>query len=967
MTMSRPNAVIYQEYTSIDSATDTPDLYATVVGPCYQIEDFLDDRADCKEDTDYGTEDDPIPSAGAANYTPPVAVVYAAPKNRIAGAVLQAASVKLFLDEVRAVVTEHPAAPAGDGTYAINDNLFSADGSTAGGVNFGFVGVLPGDILFAESSVTANFKKTVKELCYTMIDAEAIVGTDDSGGTGATFLTDSTKSWAVNELVGQTINNTTDGSSAVITSNTPTTVLGTLSGGSGNVWDNLDAYTISSKFDLVNNGVGVDDIVTVSLDGSATSRNGTYTVKRVIDATHMEVAEAIPGSGVLSGTDTASVRIASPGGTTKVNKTKVLLFDWCNLRCTSDFSENSPASVKWRIERELDDVEMDSDDIEINGNQITIKAGRTTAITSTLTGAITYGEVYFEYMALRTDLATLTTISSSTQREQILGKLDARNPLAVGAYVTALNQPTMPLKVYGIDDVVNEATSYLNFIDNISTVTELYTVIPLTQNTTVLATLNSMAETMADPNEALDNGTRQKFRMILGNVRLVTEKYLQIATGGATTEQENNTESAALKTCTFSGAVGATAGLITNGVIPGDILSVNSGAALYTVAHVNSETELELDEVLVDYASAAVEVTEIYPVGVPGSPRVTLTGTGGAGDVTLAGTGLDELFTILYLPDATFITDGILPTDEVEMPGDPDTNVWTGTVVSWEVDEVLSEERLRVKNNGNDSSTTANELPHTGKREGSALVTQGSMFVRVKRDLDKDQQVTEMVAVATSFASKRMVLAYPDSVDVSGLKDGSLPRYGAVEPADAEPQMGYYLACAIGGMTASQPSQQGFTNMGIAGIDAIYNASEYFNEQQMTDLSNGGVYVFQQDSPDALPYTIHEVTTDTSGLQVGEYMAVKNLDFVSMTFLSTILGFLGIWNVTKQTMNFIGEALQGDIGVLKKRYVSKIGAPLIDASITSLAESELSSDRIEVYIDGDFPMVLNTIGLHLVA
>lgn len=67
-------------------------------------------------------------------------------------------------------------------------------------------------------------------------------GADDQG-----TLTDSTKNWVVNSLVGRTIYNLTDGSSGTITANTANTVSATLSGG-GNDWDNGDEYYISGSF-----------------------------------------------------------------------------------------------------------------------------------------------------------------------------------------------------------------------------------------------------------------------------------------------------------------------------------------------------------------------------------------------------------------------------------------------------------------------------------------------------------------------------------------------------------------------------------------------------------------------------------------------------------------------------------------------------------------------------------------------
>jgi hypothetical protein len=65
-----------------------------------------------------------------------------------------------------------------------------------------------------------------------------------TGGSGAATLTDSTQSWATDEWVDYWIKNTTDGSVALITGNTATTITGVLYGGTENDWDASDAYQI---------------------------------------------------------------------------------------------------------------------------------------------------------------------------------------------------------------------------------------------------------------------------------------------------------------------------------------------------------------------------------------------------------------------------------------------------------------------------------------------------------------------------------------------------------------------------------------------------------------------------------------------------------------------------------------------------------------------------------------------------
>ena len=82
--------------------------------------------------------------------------------------------------------------------------------------------------------------------------AANLLSTDYSGthtaADSSTVMTDSAASFPVDALIGATINNTTDGSSGVITDNNATTVtVASLSGGSDNSWDDAtnDAYTIT--------------------------------------------------------------------------------------------------------------------------------------------------------------------------------------------------------------------------------------------------------------------------------------------------------------------------------------------------------------------------------------------------------------------------------------------------------------------------------------------------------------------------------------------------------------------------------------------------------------------------------------------------------------------------------------------------------------------------------------------------
>lgn len=894
MTTHRPNVAMYQEYATLSFTPATPTLHTLVVGPCYQILDYLDDKDDCYADV-YGELEADCPFVTSPE------VIIADPPSVTPGAVLVDDSVKVYFDEGRAIVVADSG--ANHGVYTNGDNLFGTNVVT----HFGVAKVAAGDCLIVQPTAGSDdLTLTIKELAYTLSQA------------GLTLITD---------------------------------------------------------------GVIAGDTLTIYNDTTAITRNGVYTVKRVLSETALEVEDSALLVG-NAGTNTG-MKIVSAGGVVRHDTagTPIALIDTCNLRVTEDFGGASPGACLWRVEREFHNYELLSTDYSVDSTTkvITVDADITVDLGTAaplLNNDVTYAKIYVEYRALRRDLQEINEVSQDTAAmELLLGKLDARNPLHVGAYIAALNTLTT-VKVYGL--VSDDLTGYMDFVSSISSERNIYAIVPLTYNTSVLGFLNTMAITLADPTYVLANGIRQKFRAILGAIDLPTVETIVGPLGSVTTTQVTSTAplTAGRRTFTFVKGTGGTAPLFTTtqGVIPGDIVTITQGATVYTytVAHVKSAGSIEVD-------SAGPELEVAYVIGAGSKFKITdptglvnrfaeVAYSVGVLEYTITPIAtLDDLFLIATVPAAHFVTDGVLPGDIFQMPSNPMVNSFT-IASSWVVDDVLSETRLQIMNLGTDTPTTENELPHQGYRAGGSVVTQGSMYAQVVRYYTKAQQVTEMLATAHSFSSKRLVLCYPYQVKVADLKDGSLDRLGATDPIDALPdQPGYYLACAVGGQTAGQPSQQGFTFLGINGINQVIGSNDYFSEEQLTELSNGGIYVFTQESLASLPSTIHEVTTDVSTVEFSEYMVLKNFDFVAWTFLDVLLDFIGKWNVTEETIQFIAQAELACISTLKSDRKPRIGAPLIDASIVSNAISDLSSDRVESYVDVQLPMTLNIIGCHLVA
>jgi hypothetical protein len=749
------------------------------------------------------------------------------------------------------------------------------------------------------------------------------------------------------------------------------------------------------------------------------------------------------------------------------------------LRVTTNFIA-ALATLDYRVERALSDQLIDDTFVSTpvfgTSNEIEIIGG-VTLVVDTVARVVAYAKVYVEYRAFRTDLQSIDSVNSTTEIETKIGRIDARNPLAVGTFIAKQNAGNAPIQFYGVP--TQDVVGYSTVKDTISTDESVYAIVPLITDTSVIASFKTDNETLADPNNALNTGVPQRFRVVIGSADLPVAAVLTEETPTATTEQLTGANPPGIKQITITSLTAEATNLR-----PGDLLILSASENVapldgtYTIAHINSDTVVELNETLPVNISAAeginytvirpstsatliplvdnrafVTVTSVKYTSrvagiIPGARTIALvedaTTPGGiqsivevvgvstiingnwaattltaldvvnalntGSGVTIAFTGsvnlvasttvpaavqaafastvlssgtagiddladthtLDTVFVKLFDAAATFITDGVIANDIIEIPQTPN-GVFASNTKRFIVNQVLSEQRLLIKNvvSGfyqNNTSTLENELPHEDTRLGAGVeVTQGTIRYRVIRQLSKDQQITQLVSVSQSLNSRRALMVWPNKLVVAGLVDNSKAKNPDGSSATADPQPGYYGAAVVGGMTAGLPSHQGFSRLGIAGISRIYNSNDYFSEAQLTDLSDGGWYVFAQTTPVALPFSIHQLTTDPSTLQSGEYSIVKNFDFVSLFFVDILNPFIGIWNINTDTIGFIRQAVNTGIDNLKLRRVARIGAPINDASITSLDISSASADRIELFMEVDLPVPLNVIGLHLVA
>lgn len=277
---------------------------------------------------------------------------------------------------------------------------------------------------------------------------------------------------------------------------------------------------------------------------------------------------------------------------------------------------------------------------------------------------------------------------------------------------------------------------------------------------------------------------------------------------------------------------------------------------------------------------------------------------------------------------ATFISNGVTPGDTVViLAGTPSTDVGNAIVTG-----VNSNQQIVIS--------------------GVTVAATGVSYY-VKRTLSKTAQAQHVAAVSRTFGSNRVCHVQPDTV-------------GIIVDGETKYLPGYYLCAALAGMGAGFPVQQGFTNIGVAGITDIRNSNFYFPKAAMNLMAEAGTLLFAQEVQGGTPYCRHELMTDVSVLEYREMLKVKNWDFLAYYFKRLTTPFIGKWNITEDTLNTIYHTVLAGIDRLKAQKLPRIGPPLIDGKITKLTPNALNKDTIDLYISVAIVSPTNYINLYLV-
>ena len=322
-----------------------------------------------------------------------------------------------------------------------------------------------------------------------------------------------------------------------------------------------------------------------------------------------------------------------------------------------------------------------------------------------------------------------------------------------------------------------------------------------------------------------------------------------------------------------------------------------------------------------------------YPVdGVDSPTQITL---GGGFSATYNGTdvqffirrddGIEANGIVLYDGNASFLTGGVSP----------------GYFVVIEAGNFQG--RYPILSVDSDKQISIEQVP-------GVVSVQAPITYRIEKDLTNSEIADFIAGYASAFGNRRLVLTFPDVVRIP-------------EGAALRELPGFYLGCAIGGLTTGLPTQQGFTNLTVSGFLGFINGSDRFDEEQLDQIADGGVMIFDQEVQEAPLYIRHELTTDRSAIKFQEYQVTKNVDFIAKFMRNAFKDFIGVYNIVDGTFDELKSTSSAVLKFLQEDTKQpRIGGVIRSGKLEKLEEGT-NIDSINMRFKLDIPIPLNNIDI----
>jgi hypothetical protein len=177
----------------------------------------------------------------------------------------------------------------------------------------------------------------------------------------------------------------------------------------------------------------------------------------------------------------------------------------------------------------------------------------------------------------------------------------------------------------------------------------------------------------------------------------------------------------------------------------------------------------------------------------------------------------------------------------------------------------------------------------------------------------------------------------------------------------------FYIAAELAGLRSAVQPQQGLTNTQVESISAAPSMYTKYNEKSLNDIAEQGTWIITQDYEGGDIYIRHQLTTDSkNGSLYYEDSVGVNIDEISYAINNILFKYIGKRNANAKTVTQV----YNDVFTIlfERTRVSpdiEIGPALLGFNSLTVGIDKVQKDRINVDVNLDVPLPLNSIVVNL--
>jgi len=223
---------------------------------------------------------------------------------------------------------------------------------------------------------------------------------------------------------------------------------------------------------------------------------------------------------------------------------------------------------------------------------------------------------------------------------------------------------------------------------------------------------------------------------------------------------------------------------------------------------------------------------------------------------------------------------------------------------------------------------------------GNPVAVGVAQKVEVWRNLTRNEMASQLAAKAQAMQDKRMIMLWPDQVDV-------------IEGAGVA---GYFLTAAFAGFTAGIAPHQGMETIPIQGFLAVPRSTTFFNNGNLNTLAAGGVFVVTSGSD---IFARDARTTDQTSVDNKYEVVVRNDDAIRRTVYNRVAQFFGISNLTQGALVIFRSELESVFFMLESQtFIDRLDRMVLSHDIVDIRASTTSPDTliVQAIVERPFPV-----------